>query len=207
MAPLGTALPAIGAFLSAHAAPLSLGLGAASLGASMYQGKRAKDRAEGARQQSLAMWDKYSKPDPSVLEAQAKQNRGQLGQARLGAYKNLASSLAARAFGSGSGLGIEGAGNIESGYLRGLAQSQTDQTKFAGTRQFGMPESAYGVSVPGGIESGLGQMGGILDTALGMFMANKLLGGGGVPTTTPPTAPPTQADPYGLLVKPEGWSF
>jgi len=74
-------------------------------------------------------------------------------------------------------LGIKGAQDIESAYLRGLGQSQTELTKFANTRQFGPSQDVYGYSVRGGLESALGGGSDLLSRALGMFMGSKALGG------------------------------
>jgi len=114
-------------------------------------------------------------PSQPALDAQAEQNRGALAQARLKSYQNLANRLAARGFGSGSGAFLKGSEEIESNYLQSLGQSQTELTKFANTRQFPPGSDAYGYSVPSGSEAALGSSGGILNTALGMYMANQML--------------------------------
>jgi len=164
------------AWMAANALPLSLG--AASIGTSLYQGNVQSRRAEHAQEDARNLYNQISLPSSEAVAAQATQNRGALGQARLGAYQNLTRNLASRGFGSGSGLGIKGATDIESAYLKGLGQQQTELTKFANTRQFGPSADVYGYSVPGGIESALGGGRNLLNSALGMYMANKALGGG-----------------------------
>ena len=138
----------------------------AMLIASNYmQGNQAQKTAQQAQQGSLNTWQQNAYPKPEVVNAAATKNRGQLGQARLGAYQNLASNMAARGFGSGSGIMAGGAQGIEKGYLQGLGKQATDMTKFANTPMFGMPQSAYPTPVAGGPQQALGG----LDTALGYY--------------------------------------
>jgi hypothetical protein len=160
--------------------------GAAAIGTQAWQGgvqsrraDTANEQAQQAQQRALQQYQAISKPAPEVVGAQAAQNRGALGQARLGAYQNLAGNLAKRGFYSNSGIGIEGASNIEKGYLQGLAQQHAETTKFANTPQFAPPGAAWPqgpqFSVPGGLEASLGSAGNMMNTALGMYMANQAL--------------------------------
>ena len=149
-------------------------MGALGIGASMYQGRKAEKRAE----KNMEQWQQISKPDPKALEAAARQNRGQLAQGRLGAYQNLISNMAARGFGSGSGLMVEQASkNIEGPYLKALGQSADELTKFGLTPMFGPPSSAFATT--GGWESALGKGGDMMDTAMGYYTMKNLLGGSG----------------------------
>ena len=113
-------------------------------------------------------------PNQAAIDAQATENRGALGQARAGAYQNLASNLAARGFGAGSGIGYQGGADIEKGYLQSFGKMQTDLTKFKNTPQFGMPGSAYPTATPGGLETGLGIGGSMMDKAMGYYMMGNL---------------------------------
>jgi len=153
------------------------------------QGAAQSRRAEHAQEDARNFYNQTSFPAPAAVNAQATQNRGQLGQARLGSYQSLSKELASRGFGSGSGLGMKGAMDIESAYLKGLGQQQTELTKFANTRQFAPTPDAYGYSVPGGAENALGGASNMLNTALGMYMANKALTGttttNGIPNRYP----------------------
>jgi hypothetical protein len=153
-------------------------IGVGSAGASYLQGEKQSKRADKAQDQAQQFYAQTSLPQPAAVEAQQTQNRGQLGQDRLGAYQSLSKNLASRGFGSGSGLGIKGATDIESSYVKSLGQSATDLTKFSNTRQFAPGPDAYGYSVPGGGEQMLGSGGNMLNSALGMYMASKAFGGG-----------------------------
>ena len=149
--------------------------GAASTGASMYQAKQAEKRAEESAARDRAAWESMSKPSMAALEATAKGQRGQLGQARSGAYRNMAQNLASRGWGSGSGVGASGAAQIEGSYMRSLAQMANDMVKQANTPMFGPPGSAYQQSVPGMGEAGAAKASGMLDTYLGFMMMQKML--------------------------------
>ena len=151
---------------------------------SIQQSQRARE----AQKKSQAFYEQTSKPDPAAVEAQATQNRGEAGQRRLGSYQNLSKNLASRGFGSGSGLGFKGAADIESAYAKTSGESETELTKFANTRQFAPGQDAYGTSVPGGSEAMFGQGSNMLNSALGMYMANKMLNPG-TPTAATPAMP------------------
>lgn len=174
IAPLALGLLGGTAFATPLLPMLGLGMTASSLQGNA-QAKRAKDAQDDAQD----FYAQTSLPQPAAVAAQETQNRGQLGQARLGAYQNLSKNLASRGFGSGSGLGLKGATDIESAYVKSLGQSATDLTKFANTRQFAPGPDAYGYSVPGGAENMFGSGSNMLNSALGMYMASKALGGGG----------------------------
>lgn len=146
----------------------------AALVASNYlQGRQAQKTAQSTAGQNQQIWQQNAYPQPAAVKAAATENRGELGQARLSAYQNMASNLASRGWGSGSGLGRSGAANIERGYLQALGKQATDMTKFANTPMFGMPSQAYVSPVSGGTEQALGG----LDTALGYYMMSRMLGG------------------------------
>jgi len=163
------------AFAKANAALLSLVGTAASIGTSMYGAKQQKKAMQGAQLQNEGLYNKYSLPSATAVGAQAKENRGQLAQARLGSYNNLIGNLAGRGFGSGSGLGIEGASNIESGYLQSLGKMTTDLLKFRNTRQFAPHGNMFATPVTGGTEAGIGKAGNLLDTVLGYTMMNSIM--------------------------------
>jgi hypothetical protein len=184
-----------------------------------YDEQNTAQQAYYAKQQAdqRAYYDQVSLPNSAAVNAAAVQNRGQLGQARLSAQQSLGKNLAARGFGSGSGLGIKGATDIESAYIKGIGQSQTELTKFANTRQFSpttlqppglrfagqqpLGSDVYGYSVPGGGESALGSGSNMLNTATGMYMANKMLGGGGGGGSSP-AVPATAYTAGGVTQRP-----
>ena len=129
-----------------------------------------------ARQQR-ARWAEMSKPDPGALEAAATQSRGQLAQARLGSYQNLASNLAARGFGAGSGLAAGGAQDIERGYLQSLGQMGTELTKFGLTSQFAPPGGAFGATGQlGAAGAAAGTGANLMGSAYGWSMMKNLYG-------------------------------
>lgn len=148
-------------------------------GISAHQQKvEAHKEAREERAKTTAQWEQLSKPNPAALEAAATQNRGQLAQAKLGAYQNLASNLASRGFGAGSGMGYGAAQNIEQGYLQGLGQSATELTKFGLTPQFAPPGGVY--ATPGVTPTAGGAMAGtagnLMSNALGWTMMKSLYG-------------------------------
>ena len=150
------------------------------------QGVAQSQRAREAQKKSEALYRETSQPESAAIDAQSAQNRGKLGQARAGAYQNLSKQLAARGFGSGSGLGIKGATDIESNYIKGIGESNTELTKFANTRQFAPGADTYGYSVPGGKENMFGSMG---NTMMGMYAMNRMLTKPEDPGTTPGLPP------------------
>lgn len=156
---------------------LPAALGAASIGTQMMQAKSAKKSAEEARRASEAMWQRSAYPSTTAVEATGTQQRGQLGQARLQAYQNLASNLAARGFGPGSGLMAERAGDIERGYLQSLGEMATELTKFKHTPMFGLPSAAYPQVTTGAAEAGLGKASDLMDTAMGFILMKDILKG------------------------------
>ncbi len=177
----------------AAVAPIIMGvMSAASIGASALQAKSAQKAQKKATEQSQQFWQQNAFPAPAAVNAAATENRGALGQARLGSYQNLASNLASRGFGSGSGLMAERAGEIESGYLQALGKQGTQMTQFANTPMFGPPSSAYSTPVSGGVSAGLGKGSDLMDTALGFYMMKNLIGGG----KTGQTGQTGAVDPY-----------
>jgi hypothetical protein len=153
--------------------------------AAEHQAKYQALAAQQAQKQAQQQWQNMAYPSSAALNAQAAENRGQLGQARLGAYQNLASQLGARGFGSGSGLGTQGAANIEQGYLQSLGQMGTELTKYAATPMFGPPSSAYpnpalmsGFIPGGGASPGASALGGAispLSSAAGYLAMNQII--------------------------------
>ena len=151
---------------------------AASVGGSMLKGSMDRRAAEKSQKKAMQQWQSTAYPNKASVDAAAVQNRGQLGQARLGSYQNLASNMAARGFGSGSGLIAEGAGGIEKGWLQALGRSGTELNKFANTPMWGPPSGAYSSPMSGAMSAGIGQGGGLLDQYLGYYMINKMFPGG-----------------------------
>jgi hypothetical protein len=102
--------------------------------------------------------------------------KGELGQARLSAHQNLASQLAARGFGPGSGYMAEQEGDIESNYLKSLGALHLGLTKFAQTpltwKWWQKQPELSGAQVFSGETQDL------LEQALGFYMMSNVLKGG-----------------------------
>ena len=179
----------------------------AGVAASMYQSSQQQASAEKAQKanilqqqqtqaaniatqqqiqpQALEQWKSLAYPSASYLSAQAQQNMGALGQAKLGSYQNLASTLAAKGFGAGSGLMAAGGAGIEKSYLQALGQQASELTKLGATPMFGPPSQAfatpiyqtpiYKTPVSGTIESGMGTASGMLEKALGYYQTQTML--------------------------------
>ena len=185
MPPIAAALPAIGGWLSSALAGtlvmpsaaamggIGAGLGAASTIGNMVMGNQQKVAANDASREARAQWQANAFPSDSVVNAQATQNRGQLGQARLGATQNVGSQLAARGFGPGSGAMAGAMGNINKGYLEGLGSMNTELTKFKNTPMFPFPQQGY-ASPTSSTWSGLGNATDMMDTASGLMFARSI---------------------------------
>jgi len=137
---LGTAATDVGNWYGQNQGWVSPAL---SLAGTMYAQNQQQEAAKKAQRQNVALWQQTAFPRPEAISAAATENRGQLGQARLGSYQNLANQLAARGFGSGSGLGYRGGADIERGYGQAYGNMLTGLTKFANTPTSGLPAQAY----------------------------------------------------------------
>ncbi len=177
MPPLAAAIPAIGAFLGSNASwmvPTALAAGSTGLG--MVQANQAKVSANSAAREARQQWQANAFPSDATVNAQATQNRGQLGQARLGATQNVGSQLAARGFGPSSGAMAGAMGDINKGYLEGLGSMNTELTKFKNTPMFGFPQQGYGTPSLGALGTGVGQASGLMGDAFEFMMLEKLFG-------------------------------
>jgi len=190
----GTAAGTVGDFASKYSNIL---MPAASIGMGAWQGsqnrKAAQESAEANRQASIeaaranqATWQQSAFPSGEAVNAMNQTLRGNLGQARVGAYQNLGNEMASRGFGPGSGIMAKGAGQIEGNYMKSLADALSGITQFANTPQFGMPGAAYqqpATTAPttGAIGGAVSQAGGLLDTAYGYRLMSEMLAklGGG----------------------------
>ena len=144
---------------------------AAMMASGYFQGNQAQKNVQQAAQQNQQTWQQNAFPRPEAVNAQATENRGELGQARSAATKDYFNQLASRGWGSGSGVGAAGVSNINKGYLQALWQNATAMTKLKNTPMFGMPSQAYVSPVSGGTEQALQG----LDYALGQLQAQQLL--------------------------------
>lgn len=144
---------------------------ATMMGSGYIQGQQAKKTAQQAASQNQQTWQQNAYPNAAAVNAQATENRGELGQARSSATKDYFNQLAGRGWGSGSGVGAAGVSTINKGYLQSLGQNATAMTKLKNTPMFGMPSQAYVSPVSGGTEQALQG----LDYALGQLQAQNLL--------------------------------
>ncbi len=152
---------------------IGAGLGAASTIGGMVKGNQEKVAANTAAREARQQWQANAFPSDATVNAQAIQNRGQLGQARLGATQNVGSQLAARGFGPGSGAMAGAMGDINKGYLEGLGTMNTELTKFKNTPMFGFPQQGY-ASPTSSTWSGLGNATDMMDTAAGLMFAKSV---------------------------------
>jgi len=143
--------------------------------------EKEKKAAQRAQQGTLDIWKQTAYPNQAAVNAAATENRGALGQTRMGAYQNLASNLAGRGFGSGSGMGLKGASNIENAYLQTIGKMNTDLTKFSNTPQWQPPGGAYptAASSLGYGYGALTESNDLIEAALGYAAMMAMLGGFG----------------------------
>lgn len=153
---------------------------ATSVGTAAYQSSQEKSAASKARRRQRGMtllehdiWKKTAYPTLAEKQSAA----GELGRARLGSYQNLATNLAARGFGPGSGLAGEMAGRIESGYGKAYSDmlAQMSRPKWPAPSITGGPY--YMGAGPGA--AGAGAASDWLNQAAGYYWMSKMLQGGG----------------------------
>lgn len=119
-----------------------LQVGASALLPALTAGSQNK-QTQNIAQQNQQLWQQTAYPNKAAVEASALANRGELGQARLGAGQNFFNQLAARGFMSGSGLGVKGQADIERAYAQAYGKMLTDKMKFANTPTTPLPSQAY----------------------------------------------------------------
>jgi hypothetical protein len=157
---------------------ISLALTAVSSAANWYQTKSSGRKARHAQEAAMARWKDVAYPEKKAVAATERQQLDKLAQARSLSYQNLATNLAARGFGSGSGLGVGDAKDIESGYAKALGQSATELTKFKHTPLFQPPSQAYPSYTAG--ENPYGS----LQSAAGYYSMMNMLNNGGTTDIT-----------------------
>jgi len=169
---LGTAVGDVGDWYGENKDWVSPAL---SLAGTMYSQRQQQQAAEKAQKQNMALWQQTAFPNQAAMTAAATENRGQLGQARLGSYQNLANQLAARGFGSGSGLMARGGSDIERGYGQAYGNMLTGLTKFANTPTSGLPAQAYAQPQQSAMGAGMNWFTGYLDQSRGYQDIIKLI--------------------------------
>jgi len=129
-----------------YAIPIILGVSSAlSVGSSVYSGERQKSASTKARRQQRGLYSQWQQTAfPSVEEQQTA--AGKLGQARLGSYQNLASTMASRGFGPGSGYAYKLASDLERGYGQSYADmlARMQQPKYPPPGGMGYAPQATG---------------------------------------------------------------
>jgi len=148
---------------------------AASIGMGAWQGAQQRKAMNQATDANMQAWRQNAFPSGATVNAMNQTARGNIGQARVGAYQNLGNELAARGFGPGSGIMAKGAGQIEGNYMKTLADSLSSITQFANTPQFGMPQGAFAQPTTGAMGGAVNQAGGLLDTAYGYRLMSDML--------------------------------
>ena len=176
MPPLAAVLPAIGSFLASNVLPIAMGVG--SMGMGMLQGQQQQKAAEKSQKKAMATWQQTAYPSPTAVGAEESNLMAKAAQQRLGATKNIASELAGRGFGSGSGLMAERVMGINQDYLGRISDISTQMAKLRTAGPFwGPPSAAYGIPTSGALEAGMGKGSSMLDTAMGFYMMKNLFGG------------------------------
>lgn len=145
------------------------------VGSAVYSGERAKSAQTKSRRRQRAMWQATAYASPEERQSAM----GKLGQARLASYQSLASELAGRGMGPESGAGGKRMAQIEAGYGKGYAHLLSE---FAKPRYPYRPGTSQWSELGGGV-AGSTAGAEILEQAMGMLMANKMMKGGG--TTSP----------------------
>lgn len=142
----------------------------ASAGSAAYQTSQKKSAASKGRRRSRALWQATAFPSAAEKEAAT----GKLGQARQASYQSMASELASRGMGPGSGVGAQRARGIETGYGKAYAHLMSEMGKPRWPMP-GMPH--YGGPGVGGAAVGAGTE--ALNEAMGYYWASQMYGGGG----------------------------
>ena len=141
-----------------------------------------EDIAKDMAKYNLAQWYKTAFPQPGAIKSTKKAFRNQLAQGKTGAYGNMFNQMATRGFGSGSGLTQLGAQGIERDYLRNLGQGILNINKWGKTPMWGPQGTTLSTNpqmYPSAWSNILGGMGDLMETAMGFFGMQQMLGGMG----------------------------
>lgn len=177
---------------------IAAGLG---IGGGMYQAEQqrsaqhdAEDAAEEAEQRAVKrqkdlqaeqvkLWRENAFPSAEKIAQQRKEGMAKLGGARTSAYDDAARNLSVRGMYPGSPFMGKSSGDIEKGYLSGLASLENKLVESRNTPAFAMPFAGYAPTYStGSAGSGGSSNSNPLGMALGMMMAGGF-GGFGSSTT------------------------
>ena len=163
------------------AIPILLGL---AMGTQVIGAERGRAERTRTRRHAQERWQATAYP----TAAEKQTARGQLGQAKLGAYQTLASELATRGFGPGSGYAAGRAGGLEGAYGRARAGMEAEMLKPRWRPPTGMEYAG-----PGGFEAGADW----INRLAGFYWLAEMLGGGGRPVASPWGTAGGMVYPYG----------
>lgn len=143
---------------------------AISAGSAAWQTSEKKSAASKGRRRQRALWQATAFPSAAEKEAAT----GKLGQARQASYQSLATELASRGMGPGSGVGVKRGRGIEAGYGKAYAHLISEMSKprwpLGGMPYYGGP-GVGGAAVGAGADA--------LNEAMGYYWASQMYGGGG----------------------------
>jgi hypothetical protein len=162
--------------------------------------ERARVRQLEAEERARQTWEETAFPSEDVVAGMKEQGITELGRAKQGSYSQMASNLAARGIGPGSGLMTGGSEELEKGYLQAMGGLTSELSKWAKSPMFQMPSGGYGGYSPYIPTSYPPNTGSMLDTAFGMMMAQQMMGYGGgyKPNTMNVTWDSTSSPYYGV---------
>lgn len=168
-------------------------MGALGIGGGLYQAEQqrsaqqdAEDAAEEAQQRSIKqqkdwqaqqvkLWRENAFPSAEKIAQQRKEGMAKLGSARTTAYDDAARNLSVRGMYPGSPYMGKASGDIEKGYLSGLASLENKLVESRNTPSFALPFAGYAPTYNTG-SSGSGSSSGTnpLGMAMGMLMASAM---------------------------------
>ena len=121
-------------------------------------------------------WKQNAYPSGEAVTGMREQGQANLATHKAGAYQQMASNLASRGIGPGSGVMQGESEGIEKGYLEALGGFNTELTKFQHTPQFAPGGHISPTNMGSTYQGGEFDM---LNTAMGMMMAQQMFGGWG----------------------------
>lgn len=141
--------------------------------------ERALQRQLEAEERARQTWEETAFPSKGVVAGMKKEGKANLARVKLGSYEQMASNLASRGMGPGSGLMVGGSEELEKGYMQAMGSLTTELDKWGESPMWQMPGGGYGGYSPYIAPTYTSGGGSALDTAFGMYMAKMMMGGYG----------------------------
>ena len=138
---------------------------------------RALQRQLDAENRARQTWEETAFPSADVVSGMKEQGAVNLAETRSGSYESMASNLAARGIGPGSGIMQGESAELEKGYMQAMGSLTSELDKFGASPMFQMPSGGYGGYSPYIAPNYYPSQGSALDTAFGMWMAQQMMGG------------------------------